>query len=259
LTVKIAAPKADGEFAHDVLAVVFTVRNDALSVLLWHRERAPHRGRWALPGGPLGAHERLGTSVARHLSAHLDPAHLDPAHLDAAHLDAAHLDVAQADVTQLTHLEQLETRSDPERDPRGRVLATAYLGLVPVGTDPHLPVGTAWHRLDRLPLLALDHASIIDAARDRLRGKLSYTTIAWALAPPAFTLSGLRGIYRAVLGYDVSATNLARVLGRRHALVATGALSMPGTDGGRPARTFRFAHAQVQVTDPFAAFRPPSG
>ena len=57
----------------------------------------------------------------------------------------------------------------------------------------------------------------------------------------------------------MSATNLARVLGRRHALVATGAMSAPGTDGGRPARTYRFAHAEVQVTDPFAAFRPPPG
>ena len=223
-----------GTFAHDVLAVVFGVRDDALSVLLWRRGRAPQRGRWALPGGPLGAHERLGTSVARHLTDQVDVAHL-------------------------THLEQLETRSDPSRDPRGRVLATAYLGLVPFGTDPVLPADTAWHRMDSLPLLAFDHASIIDAARDRLRGKLSYTTIASALAPPEFTLSGLRGIYRAVLGYDVSATNLARVLGRRHALVATGAMSAPGTDGGRPARTYRFAHAEVQVTDPFAAFRPPAG
>ncbi len=225
-----------GTFAHDVLAVVFGVRGDALSVLLWRRGRAPQRGRWVLPGGPLGARERLGTSVARHLA-------------------------DQVDVAELTHLEQLETRSDPRRDPRGprgRVLATAYLGLVPFGTDPALPADTAWHRLDRLPPLAFDHASIIDAARDRLRGKLSYTTIAWALAPSEFTLSGLRGIYRAVLGYDVSATNLARVLGRRHALVATGAMSAPGTDGGRPARTYRFAHPEVQVTDPFAAFRPPS-
>jgi ADP-ribose pyrophosphatase YjhB (NUDIX family) len=223
-----------GTFAHDVLAVVFGVRDGGLSVLLWRRGQAPQRGRWSLPGGPLGPRERLGTSVARHLA-------------------------DQVDVAELTHLEQLETRSDPERDPRGRVLATAYLGLVPFGADPVLPADTAWHRLDRLPPLAFDHASIIDAARDRLRGKLSYTTIAWALAPPEFTLSGLRVIYRAVLGYDVSPTNLARVLGRRDALVATGAMSAPGTGGGRPARTYRFANAEVQVTDPFAAFRPPTG
>lgn len=223
---------AHGTFAHDVLAVVFGVRDDALSVLLWRRGRAPQRGRWALPGGPLGARERLGASVARHLA-------------------------DQVDVAELTHLEQLQTRSDPRRDTRARVLATAYLGLVPYGAQPGLPADTAWHPVDRLPPLAFDHASIVDAARERLRGKLSYTTIAWALAPPEFTVSTLRGVYRAVLGYEVSATNLARVLGRRHALVATGAVSAPGTDGGRPARTYRFAHAGVQVTDPFAAFRPP--
>jgi ADP-ribose pyrophosphatase YjhB (NUDIX family) len=222
-----------GTFAHEVLAVVFQVREGRLCVLLWRRGQNPHRGRWSLPGGPLGVDERLGASAARHLA-------------------------DKVDVDELAHLEQLETRSDPRRDPRGRVLATAYLGLVPLGSQPTLPADTSWHPVDALPRLAFDHESIIVAARERLRGKFSYTTIASALARPSFTVSQLREIYRAVLGYDVSATNLQRVLNRRHALEPTGGTSNPGADGGRPARTYRFAQPQVQITDPFAAFRPPS-
>lgn len=223
---------AAGDFAHEVLAAVFQVRADRLSVLLWQRGQPPHAGQWALPGGRLGADERLGASVARHLAENVD-------------------------VDSLAHLEQLETRSDPARDPRERVLATAYLGLVPVGAEPVLPPDTAWHPVDALPETAFDHGSIVASARARLRAKLSYTTIAFALAPPEFTIAALRALYRAALGYDVSATNVQRVLIRRGALVALDGPARPGPSGGRPARRYRFAARRVEVTDPFAAFRPP--
>lgn len=219
-------------YPHEALAVVFQVRGGALRVLLWRRGREPDLGRWALPGGALAPGERLGTSVARHLA-------------------------ESVDVAEIAHLEQLETRSDPDRDPRGRILATAYLGLVPIDQEPALPADTEWHPVDRLPLMAFDHGSIVESGRGRLRAKLSYTTIAVALAPPAFTISMLRTIYTAVLGYDVSATNLQRVLLRRGALAATSDVAAPGRSGGRPAGFYRFSRPQVQVTDPFATFRPP--
>ncbi|MDQ6651025.1 MAG: NUDIX domain-containing protein [Actinomycetota bacterium] len=219
-------------YPHEALAVVFQVRDEHLDVLLWRRAEPPAAGRWALPGGLLGADERLGTSVARSLAANVD-------------------------VAELAHLEQLETRSDPLRDPRGRRLATAYLGLIPVDQRPSLPPDTGWHRVEALPPMAFDHGSIVASGRNRLRAKLSYTTIALALAPTQFTISTLRAIYAAALGYDVSATNLQRVLLRRQALVPTDGLAEPGAGGGRPARLYRFAAPTVQVTDPFAALRPP--
>ena len=95
------------------------------------------------------------------------------------------------------------------------------------------------------------------AGRDRLRGKLSYTTIGFALAPETFTLAELRDIYAAALGHDVSATNLKRVLLRRGALVATGERRVSGRAGGRPAQAFRYRSRQLEITDPFAALRPP--
>ena len=59
---------------------------------------------------------------------------------------------------------------------------------------------------------AFDHAEIVGAARDRLRAKLSYTNLGFALAPREFTISALRELYAAALGHPVSATNLQRVL-----------------------------------------------
>ena len=162
------------------------------------------------------------------------------------------------DVAELAHLEQLETRSDPKRDPRGRVLGTAYLGLVPADQRPQLPPDTAWHPAEALPRTAFDHGSIVESARERLRAKLSYTSIAFALAPPSFTISELRGVYAAALGYEVSATNLQRVLLRRGVIEATGERRAPGPTGGRPAARFRFTRREVWVTDAAATLRPRS-
>lgn len=218
---------------HDVLAVVLQVREGELRVLLWERARQPFSGSWALPGGALGPEETLELSIRRHLA-------------------------AKVDVREVAHLEQLVTLSDPARHPARRQLATGYLGLVPRDTGTRsVPDDTAWHAVARLPSLAFDHRELVLAGRDRLRAKLSYTNLGFALAPPQFTLSELRSLYAAALGHDVSTTNLQRVLLRRGLLEETGERRLPGRAGGRPASVYRFRSRSLEVTDPFAVLRPP--
>jgi 8-oxo-dGTP diphosphatase len=106
--------------------------------------------------------------------------------------------------------------------------------------------------------MAFDHGEITLAGRERVRAKLSYTNGGFALAPEAFTVAELRDVYAAALGYDVSATNLQRVLVRRGVLEPTGARREPGPSGGRPAALFRFRVPRLEVTDPFAVLRPPA-
>ena len=108
-----------------------------------------------------------------------------------------------------------------------------------------------------MPQTAFDHRAIVLAGVERLRGKLSYTNIGFALAPETFTLAELREIYVAALGHEVSATNLKRVLLRRGALTPTGDRRSPGPAGGRPAEVFRFRERRLAITDPFATLRPP--
>ncbi|HKC77022.1 MAG TPA: NUDIX domain-containing protein, partial [Gaiellaceae bacterium] len=100
--------------AHAVLAAVLQVRQGRLQALLWQRAREPFAACWALPGGELAAGETLDESMRRHLA-------------------------EKVDVRDVAHLEQLETLSDPLRNPTRRELATAFLGLVPSGVDPKVP------------------------------------------------------------------------------------------------------------------------
>ena len=94
--------------------------------------------------------------------------------------------------------------------------------------------------MDELPSLAFDHEAIVLAGRERLRAKLSYTNVGFALAPAEFTISELRDLYAAALGHDVSATNLQRVLVRR------GVLELDGKDEGtRAARGADPAHSSA--------------
>src|SRR3990172_241733 len=144
--------------AHITLAAVLQVRAGALRALVWQRAIDPFAGAWSLPGGYVEPGETLEDSIRRHLA-------------------------QKVDVRELSHLEQLETLSDPARHPTEWQLATAYLGLVPTDLDPPLPPDTSWHPVDALPPMAFDHGAIALTGRDRLRAKLSYTNLGFALAP----------------------------------------------------------------------------
>jgi ADP-ribose pyrophosphatase YjhB (NUDIX family) len=218
--------------AQTALAVVLQVRSGVLQALLWQRAMEPFAGAWSLPGGHLEPGETLEQSIRRHLA-------------------------VKVDVRELSHLEQLVTLSDPTRNPRQWELATAYLGLVPSDLDPTVPSDTTWHPVDALPPMAFDHGAISLAGRDRLRAKLSYTNLGFALAPAAFKMSELRDLYAAALGHDVSPTNLKRVLLRRGVLERTGTRRSPGPAGGRPAELYRFRSPRLEITDQFAVLRPP--
>jgi len=219
-----------------VLAAVLQIRDGALSVLAWRRAKPPDEGRWALPGGRLGADEDVEASVLRQLA-------------------------EKVDVREVAHVEQIGVFSRPDRVPGARVVATAFLGLVPCDAQPAVPEDTAWHPVAAPPsetmVTAFDHAAIVAAAHERLRAKLSYTNLGFALAPRTFTISALRDLYAAALGHPVSATNLQRVLTRRGVLEPTGGVAAPGPTGGRPAALFRFTQRSLRVTDAFAVLKPP--
>jgi len=232
---------AHGSTAHEVLAVVFQVRQvtaakraekPQLNVLLWERAQDPQKGAWSLPGGRLRNDEDLTTSVRRQLA-------------------------EKVDLRELAHLEQLAVFSDPHRVPGTRMIASTFLGLVPSPARPELPPDTRWHPVSSLPLMAFDHGPMVAHARTRLVAKMSYTNIGFALAPKEFALSALRDIYGAALDYQVDATNLQRVLARRGVITATGTIAQSGRSGGRPAALYHFTDSQLRVTDEFAALRPP--
>jgi len=232
-----------GNTRHEVLIAVFQVRRfpdtsgtlreePELGVLLWQRALDPQVGTWSLPGGQLRNDEDLTTSARRQLA-------------------------EKVDVRKVAHLEQLSVFSAPDRVPGPRTIAATYLGLIPLTSDPQLPADTAWHPVSDLPEMSFDHGVMVANAHARLAAKLSYTNIAFGLAPAEFSMSTLRDIYCAALGYEVDATNLQRVLARRNVLTRTGNTAPSGKAGGRPPALYRFTDSRLRVTDEFAALRPP--
>jgi ADP-ribose pyrophosphatase YjhB (NUDIX family) len=168
---------------------LFTVRDGALRVLLAQARGGPFAGWWALPGGRVGEAESLDEAAARELPA-----------------PAAARDV---------YLEQLYTFGHPQRDPRGRVVSVAYVGLVAdaeraAGTPAGKYAAVAWHPASRLPPLAYDHAAVVRLAMARLRAKLQYTNLVYTLLPRTFTLRELQTLYEAILGRRLDRRNFRR-------------------------------------------------
>lgn len=168
--------------------VVFGVDDEDLKVLLVQRDVAPFVGQWALPGGFV--------------------------RLDESLEDAARRELAEETGLDRVFLEQLFTFGDPGRDPRERVITVAYYALVNI-RDHRVRAATdarnaAWFAITDLPSLAFDHDRILEAARERLRGKLSYQPIGFELLPRKFTLSQLQHLYETILESPIDKRNFRR-------------------------------------------------
>ncbi|MEU5583168.1 NUDIX domain-containing protein [Streptomyces huasconensis] len=209
-------------FAVTVDLAVFTIRDGALHVLLVERGQEPYAGRWALPGGFVLPDESAESAAQRELAE----------------------ETGLADVTGL-HLEQVRTYSEPDRDPRMRVVSVAFAALV---ADPPeargggdaaraawLPYGPGAHRP-----LAFDHDRILADAHHRIGAKLEYTSLATAFCAPEFTLGELRGVYEAVWGAELDPANFRRKVVGTPGLVEAipGAARLTG-GRGKPAALFR--------------------
>ena len=168
-------------FAVTVDLVLMTVADSALSVLLQRRTEEPFAECLALPGGFVGIDETLDGAARRVLTAKAGLVASDSA-----------------------WLEQLYTFGDLLRDPRMRTVSVAYFALLPHTLLQKAVLSRADLALvpvtDPNDALAFDHAAIIGTAHERLRGKLDYTPIAYALLPDLFTLRDLQIVHEAITG-----------------------------------------------------------
>lgn len=204
--------------------VLLGLQEGRLSALLVRRDQPPQAGRWALPGGFVAVDESLDDAARRVLR-------------EKAGLSDG-------------HLEQLYTFGRVDRDPRMRIVSVAYLGLLRearmkeavrsglvtaalLSGDPLEAMGE-----DGRPLpLAFDHREILTLARERLRGKIDYSEVAFAFLPERFTLRALQDVHEAVLGASLNKPAFRRRMLDRGRLVATGAREEQASH--RPAELYR--------------------
>ncbi|HCL87261.1 MAG TPA: NUDIX hydrolase [Comamonadaceae bacterium] len=209
---------APGAVLCTVDAVLLTLQQGALQVLLARRERAPFAGTWALPGGFIHPWED-------------------------ADAQASALRVLQEKAgVRPPYLEQLATFSGPARDPRGWSLAVVYCALVPAERLQGLGEGVCLAPVDGLPALPFDHGDIVRQAVERVRGKSQYSSLPVHLCGEQFTLPQLQVVYEAVLGEPLNKVSFRRKMDELAMLEPVpGALQ--GGGAHRPAQLYRLRPA----------------
>jgi 8-oxo-dGTP diphosphatase len=197
--------------------VIFALRERELQVLLVRRGIAPFEGHWALPGGFIRDGESLDEAARRELRE----------------------ETGVSDV----YLEQLYTFGEPGRDPRGRVVTTAYYALLTGDHAPLMPGSDAaaarWWPARARPQLAFDHDLIVDYALERLKNKLEYTTVGFQLLPKKFTLTQLQRVYETILGRELDKRNFRRKVALLGILKPLEEWVREGPS--RPAQLYRFS------------------
>jgi 8-oxo-dGTP diphosphatase len=196
--------------------VVLTIEDNQLKVLLINRADEPFKGKWALPGGFLWEAESTKQAAERVL-------------LDKGGVRDA-------------YMEQLYTFDSPHRDPRGHIISVTYLALADreklVIRSSKSTQQPTLYPLSALPALAFDHKEVVDYAKNRLKSKLQYTNLVFALLPAVFTFNQLQTAYEVVFGQSVDRRNF------RKKYLSLGLIKPTGEQlsGGRhrPAELFMF-------------------
>jgi 8-oxo-dGTP diphosphatase len=209
----MANPSAGIRVAVD--AVVFTVLDDQLKILLIKRKFEPFKESYALPGGFVHVQESLIDAVKRELQEETGVEHAG--------------------------LYQVATYGDVKRDPRGRIISTAFLALIAPTSELKAQtdaLDARWFSIDTLPQLAFDHATIIADALKHLRFEIQTSNIACQVLPKEFTLTQLQLLYESVLQKALDKRNFRKRMKEIDLLEETDHVWQEGAH--RPARLYRF-------------------
>ena len=128
-------------------AVVFAFFDEKTNLLLIKRKNEPFKDKWAFPGGFIEMDEDLQTAAARELQ--------------------------EETCLKNVHLTQLHTFGKPGRDPRGRLITIAFMGIATEGVADIKPADDAaqakWFDIENLPKdMAFDHNEIAAMAIKKL-------------------------------------------------------------------------------------------
>lgn len=167
-------------------SVIFGFDGTKLKVLLIERGQEPHKTRWAFPGGFVRMDESCEEGALRELQEETNMS--------------------------CSYMEQFRTYSNPNRDPRERVITVAYLALVKTqevqaGDDASK---AQWFDINEVPQLAFDHDVILRDALKHLRERIHFQPIGFELLPEKFTMRQLQNLYESILDVHFDRGNFSK-------------------------------------------------
>jgi 8-oxo-dGTP diphosphatase len=200
---------------------ICTVDEGELKILMIKRKNPPFREKWACPGGFLDIPKKqtLEETAIRELEEETGMKGI-PVH-------------------------QLATYSDVKRDPRMRILSTAYFACVDSSVIQYQNIKAdddaedyMWMNLKDLPNLAFDHNKILSDLYERLQGRVVYSDIAFQFVGKEFTWTELQHVYEVILDHKLITPNFRRKIKNLYFIEDTKKMSKPKR--GRPSKLLRF-------------------
>jgi len=171
-------------------SVLFTIKDQSLKILLLKRDNHPHKELWSLPGGFIDIKS------------------------DATTEDTALRKITEKTKVTPPYLEQLQTFSSKDRDPRGWSATVSYFALMAYqDTEAQFASDTQWvslNDLSKVQPLAFDHQQIIDTALERLQQKSLYSMLPVYCLPKEFTLSKYHQLMEIILDKTIQKKSLYR-------------------------------------------------
>lgn len=211
----ISELNSDAKAAISVDCVIFGYNEKELSVLQIECNMPPHEAKMSLIGDLVKSYETVDEAANRILEK----------------------------ITGLSdlYLEQVQTFSDPNRHPLGRVISVAYYSLIK--TDKYELIDKEHKHLQWVPItsteeMAFDHQQIMNLCYNRLKKRLRERPVGFSLLPKKFTLIQLQRLYEIILGIKLDKRNFRRKLKATGLLKDLGEVQQDVSH--RPAKLYTF-------------------
>jgi 8-oxo-dGTP diphosphatase len=181
--------KGQTRFLAAVDCIIFGFDGENLKLLLMKRGMEPEKNKWSLIGNFLAKSESLEEAATRVLKKFTGIEGL--------------------------YMHQLQTFSDPKRDPMEHTLSTAFTTLIDIHQyekqiirDYH----AEWFILSKKPKLIFDHDDMLKMAQQELRYQAASHPILFELLPAKFTIPQLQNLYEGVYETRFDNRNFSRKL-----------------------------------------------
>jgi len=155
-------------------SVLFTVKDDALKVLMVKRANEPFIGSWGLPGG--------------------------------------FVDVDSDTTTDVTALRKLEEKNRDPRGFSVTLVYFALIAAQKVSSHIETIDDVQWIDIEKINSLsvAFDHKIIIEQAKERLQQKALYSMVPVYCLPEYFTVGQLKSVIETIIGKTIQRKSLIR-------------------------------------------------